>query len=211
MGKIRRILGEIKRMNKLKNRGEDIFLYLQPYMEECFQNSCQVLQKDIEKQGIEVWDQLKNAVHEVLQLSKEAQNGNQKGAIQYLVFSFLKSGVYMDKLMVFIECLDDGFYLEQQETAQIFEFSFLYKQYMEDISFLHKKVKEKFIRLKNYEIMEVRLEYAFFYSSLIYKMMKNLSDLLMQEIEKSKVNVTDRFKVLYGEYLETAAVVCSKE
>ncbi len=211
MGKIRRILGEIKRMNKLKNRGEDILLYLQPYMEECFQNSCQVLQKDIEKQGIEVWDQLKNAVHEVLQLSKEAQNGNQKGAIQYLVFSFLKSGVYMDKLMVFIECLDDGFYLEQQETAQIFEFSFLYKQYMEDISFLHKKVKEKFIRLKNYEIMEVRLEYAFFYSSLIYKMMKNLSDLLMQEIEKSKVNVTDRFKVLYGEYLETAAVVCSKE
>ena len=198
-------------MNKLKNRGEDNLLYLQPYMEECFQNSCQVLQKDIEKQGIEVWDQLKNAVHEVLQLSKEAQNGNQKGAIQYLVFSFLKSGVYMDKLMVFIECLDDGFYLEQQETAQIFEFSFLYKQYMEDISFLHKKVKEKFIRLKNYEIMEVRLEYAFFYSSLIYKMMKNLSDLLMQEIEKSKVNVTDRFKVLYGEYLETAAVVCSKE
>ena len=59
--------------------------------------------------------------------------------------------------------------------------------------------------------MEVRLEYAFFYSLLIYKMMKKLSDLLMQEIEKSKVNVTDRFKVLYGEYLETAAVVCSKE
>lgn len=198
-------------MNKLKDRGEDILLYLQPYMEGCFQNSCQILQKDIEKQGMEVWNQLKNAVHEVLQLSKKAQNGNQKGAIQYLVFSFLKSGVYMDKLMVYIECLDDGFYLDQQETAKMFEFFFLQKQYMEDISFLHKKVKEKFIRLKNYELMEIRLEYAYFYSSLIYEMMKNLSDLLMQEIEKSKVNITDKFRILYGEYIETAAVVCSKE
>lgn len=198
-------------MNKLIDRGEDILLYLQPYMEGCFQNSCQILQKDIEKQGMEVWNQLKNAVHEVLQLSKKAQNGNQKGAIQYLVFSFLKSGVYMDKLMVYIECLDDGFYLDQQETAKMFEFFFLQKQYMEDISFLHKKVKEKFIRLKNYELMEIRLEYAYFYSSLIYEMMKNLSDLLMQEIEKSKVNITDKFRILYGEYIETAAVVCSKE
>lgn len=198
-------------MNKLIDRGEDILLYLQPYMEGCFQNSCQILQKDIEKQGMEVWNQLKNAVHEVLQLSKKAQNGNQKGAIQYLVFSFLKSGVYMDKLMVYIECLDDGFYLDQQETAKMFEFFFLQKQYMEDISFLHKKVKEKFIRLKNYELMEIRLEYAYFYSSLIYEMMKNLSDLLMQEIEKSKVNMTDKFRILYGEYIETAAVVCSKE
>lgn len=198
-------------MNKLIDRGEDILLYLQPYMEGCFQNSCQILQKDIEKQGMEVWNQLKNAVHEVLQLSKKAQNGNQKGAIQYLVFSFLKSGVYMDKLMVYIECLDDGFYLDQQETAKMFEFFFLQKQYMEDISFLHKKVKEKFIRLKNYELMEIRLEYAYFYSSLIYEMMKNLSDLLMQEIEKSKVNMTDKFRILYGEYIETVAVVCSKE
>lgn len=198
-------------MNKLIDRGEDILLYLQPYMEECFHNSCQVLQKDIEKQGIEVWDQLKNAVHEVLQLSREAQNENQKGAIQYLVFSFLKSGVYMDKLMVYIECLDDGFYLDQQETAKMFEFSFLQKQYMEDIFLLHKKVKEKFIRLKNYELMEIQLEYAYFYSSLIYEMMKNLSDLLMQEIEKSEVNITGKFRILYGEYIETAAVVCSKE
>lgn len=198
-------------MNKLIDRGEDILLYLQPYMEGCFQNSCQILQKDIEKQGMEVWNQLKNAVHEVLQLSKKAQNGNQKGAIQYLVFSFLKSGVYMDKLMVYIECLDDGFYLEQQETAKMFEFSFLQKQYMEDIFLLHKKVKEKFIRLKNYELMEIRLEYVYFYSSLIYEMMKNLSDLLMQEIEKSEVNITGKFRILYGEYIETAAVVCSKE
>lgn len=67
---------------------------------------------------------IKNAVHEVLKLSKEAQNRQQKGAIQYLVFSFLKSGIYMDKLLLHLECLDDSFYLEQQETSKIFELSF---------------------------------------------------------------------------------------
>ena len=131
-------------MSKLINREEDILLYLQPYMEERFQSACQILQKDIEKQGADIWEQLKNAVHEVLKLSKEAQNRQQKGAIQYLVFSFLKSGIYMDKLLLHLECLDDSFYLEQQETSKIFELSFLQKQFMEDLTFLHKTIQRKF-------------------------------------------------------------------
>lgn len=198
-------------MNKLKDRGEDILLYLQPYMEECFQNSCQVLQKDIEKQGIEIWNQLKNAVHEVLQLSKEAQSGRQKGAIQYLMFSFLRSGVYMDKLLLHLECLDDSFYLEQQETSKIFELSFLQKQFMEDLTFLHKTIQRKFIRLKKYELMEIGIKYADFYNSLIFKMINSLFSLLMQEIKKNNISVTDHFKILYGEYLENATVIYSKE
>ena len=198
-------------MSKLINREEDILLYLQPYMEERFQSACQILQKDIEKQGADIWEQLKNAVHEVLQLSREAQNRQQKGAIQYLVFSFLKSGIYMDKLLLHLECLDDGFYLEQQEASIIFELSFLQKQFMEDLTFLHNMIQRKFIRLKKYELMEIGMKYADFYHSLIFKMTNSLLSLLMQEIEKSNISVTDQFKILYGEYLENAAVVYSKE
>ena len=198
-------------MSKLINREEDILLYLQPYMEERFQSACQILQKDIEKQGADIWEQLKNAVHEVLKLSKEAQNRQQKGAIQYLVFSFLKSGIYMDKLLLHLECLDDSFYLEQQETSKIFELSFLQKQFMEDLTFLHKTIQRKFIRLKKYELMEIGIKYADFYNSLIFKMINSLFSLLMQEIKNNNISVTDHFKILYGEYLENATVIYSKE
>ena len=128
-----------------------------------------------------------------------------------LLYSFLKSGIYMDKLLLHLECLDDSFYLEQQETSKIFELSFLQKQFMEDLTFLHKTIQRKFIRLKKYELMEIGIKYADFYNSLIFKMINSLFSLLMQEIKKNNISVTDHFKILYGEYLENATVIYSKE
>lgn len=198
-------------MEKLKNRKEDILRFLQPYMEECFQKSCQLMQTDIEKHGTEIWFRLRDTLNEVLQVSEDAQTRQQKGPIQYLVISFLRSGIYMDKLTFYLESLDDSFYLDHQETARIFEMTFLQKQFMDDVSFLHKKVKEKFIRLQNYELLEIREEYAFFYYSIVFEMLKHLSELMVHEIERSNVKITDQFKILYGEYLETSTVVYPKE
>ncbi len=85
--------------------------YLQPHMEECFQKSCGMIQSEVETHGNEIWGEIKTAVNKVLQLSAEAQDKRQKGPLQYLVFSFLKSGVYLDKMIFHLGCLDDQFYI----------------------------------------------------------------------------------------------------
>ncbi len=76
-------------------------------MEECFQKSCGLIQSEIEAHGNEIWGEIKAAVNKVLQLSAEAQDRQQKGALQYLVFSFLKSGIYLDKMIFHLGWLEN--------------------------------------------------------------------------------------------------------
>lgn len=54
---------------------------------------------------------------------------------------------------------------------------------MDDVSCLHKKLKEKFVRLQNYELMAAGEKYADYYYSIMFEMVKHLSGLIMQETE----------------------------
>lgn len=42
-------------------------------------------------------------------------------------------------------------------------------------------------------------------------MVESLAELIMKEIAESGVKITDRFKILYGGYMDQAAIVHSKE
>ncbi len=198
-------------MEQTNDRRQEIVQYLQPYMEECFQKSCGMIQSEVETHGNEIWGELKSAVNKVLQLSAEAQDKQQKGALQYLVFSFLKSGIYLDKMIFHLGCLDDQFYMDGQEAAALFNITFLEDKYRNDTAYLHHKTKEKFIRLKEHELLYVNEQYAPYYYAVVYRMIENLTDLVMQEIAGSSVRITDKFKILYGEYMDKAAVIYPKE
>lgn len=198
-------------MFEVKERKEEIFIFLQSHMEECFQKSCELIQSEIEIHGKEIWKELKAAIDKVLQSSVNAQNRQQKGALQYLVFSFLKSSIYLKKMVFYIECPDDRFYLNGQEAATLFSITFLEDKYRNDIAYLHHKTKEKFIRLKEHELLSVNEQYAAYYYAIAYRMIENLTGLIMKEIVKSNVRITDKFKILYGEYMDSVAVIYPKE
>lgn len=195
----------------VKERKEEILIFLQPHMEECFQKSCELIQSEIETHGNEIWKELKTSIDKVLLLSSDAQEKQQKGAIQYLVFNYLKSSIYLDKMVFYIECLDDRFYLDGQEAATLFDITFLEDKYRNDIAYLHHKTKEKFIRLKEHELLSVNEQYAAYYYAIAYRMIENLTELIMQEIAGSNVRIADKFKILYGEYMDSATVIYPKE
>ena len=140
-----------------------------------------------------------------------AQDRQQKGAFQYLVFSFLKSSIYLDRLVFYIECLDDRFYLDEEEVSILFNIAFLEDKYRNDITYLHHKVKEKFIRIKEHELLYVNDQYASYYYAIAYRMIENLSELIMQEITGSDARISNKFKILYGEYMDSATVIYSRE
>lgn len=198
-------------MFKISERKEEILLFLQPYMEECFQKSCGLIQSEIEIHGNEIWKELKAAIGKVLQILTEAQEKQQKGAIQYLVFSFLKGGIYIDKIIFHLGCLDEQFYMDEEETATLCNITFLEDKYMNDIFCLYHKAKEKFIRLQEYELLYINERYATYYYAIAYQMIESLTELIQKEIIKSHVRITDKFKILYGEYMDTATVVYPKE
>lgn len=198
-------------MKQINDRRQGMLQFLQPHMEECFQKTCELIQSEIESRGNEIWKELKAAVDKVLCLSAEAQDRQQKGALQYLVFSFLKSGIYLDEMIFRLEFLDDQFYLDEQETAALFHITFLEEKYRDDTAYLHHKAREKFVRLREHELLYVNEQYAPYYYAVTYKMLENLAKLIVQEIAESNVRITDKFKILYGEYMDSAAIIYSRE
>lgn len=193
------------------NRITAIMQYLQNSMEEYFHAACQLFQPAVEAHGSEIWNDLRLAIVEVLKSVQKAQDKNQKGDIQYLAISFLRSSLYQDNLAFCIEAFDDGFYLDEKETASHYLPAFLQERYSADLSGLYKEAGKKFVRLQSYELLWIKEQYSHYYAALIYRMVENLSGLIMREVTQSGIPVTDNFKIIYGEFMDKAVVLYTKE
>lgn len=195
---------------KMNDRKTKILQYLQSRMKEYFYNSCQLLQLDIEAHGNEIWSNLKYVIDEILKGAQKEQRREQKRAIQYLVVSFLKISLHQDNIIFRIEVFDDGFYLDRKEISRNYFPSFLQKRYSEDLLGLYKDAGRKFIRLQEYELLWIKEQYTHYYEAIVYRMIENLSRLIMWEVEESSISVTDDFKIIYGEFMDKAVILYTK-
>ena len=189
-----------------ERREKEIILFLQPYMEECYLKTCLAVQKWLDNQAEAVWEELENAIRKVLYRAGEQQKLG-KGDIQYLAFSFMRYGVCGDEPEIFIEALDDAFYLDERETACCYFPVFLKDRFREDCGILYRKAGESFVRLQDYELEEIRKWYADYYSSILFRMLQGLAELTVGAVRGSGIPTTDRFTVIYGEYMGQAAVL----
>lgn len=194
-------------MEQMTERREQISQYLRPYMEECFQKSCNSIQTELECHAHEIWSELKDCINECLDHVGIMQEQQLKGKLQYLVFSFLRCGVYFDRLELRIDFLDDGFYLDEQETATSYYPDFLQKNYAEDINFLQKKAGEKFVRLQNYERSDIKTEYLGYYQSILFRMVESMTKVILELLADRNIQFEDDFKILFGEYMDNAKVL----
>ena len=198
-------------MKQVNNRKTELMKYIQPYMEEYFQISCTLIQKDIERNGEEIWSELKNILYKLFIIVKERQTHHKKRDLQYLNFNFLQSGIYTSKFELCIDALDDGFYLDKQETALYYCPCFLQEKYQKDICGLLQQAESKFIRLQEYELVEIKKQYTAVYDCIVYEWIKSLAKLILQEVVRSSVGITDKFMLIYGKYMDEAIILCTKE
>lgn len=196
---------------EITDRSKEIIEYLQSYMKEYFHHSCQGFQCEIEQQGDQIWQELKRTVDEVLEQTICMQKQGQKADIGYLVFSFLRSSMFQENLEIRVETLDDSFYLDMQESAAYYRPSFLQKRYQEDIARLCQQVEKKFVRAQANEMFLVKEQYISYYESFLYQMIESLAGLIMKEVIGSSIRVTDDFRIIYGEFMDKASVICTKE
>lgn len=194
-------------MEQTTDRRKQILQYLLPHMEECFQRSCNLIQTEIESYANEIWKGLMNSIYECLRHADIMQKMQRKGNLQYLVFSFMQYGIYLDNLEIRIDALDDSFYLDEQESEEYYHPVFLQGRYIEDLGFLQKKAGEKYIRLQNYELIDIKKEYVSFYQSILFRMLESLTAVIMESIAESGVLLADGFKIIFGEYMDNAIVL----
>lgn len=197
-------------MKLVTNRIDQISQYLQPHMQECFLRSCGMIQAEIDCHAGRIWEELDRAIGECLARAASMQEQGKKGRLEYLVFSFLRYGEYLDGPELRIDALDDGFHLDKQEAAGHYHPGFLWDRYREDLDFLHKKAGDKFVRLQDYELDEIKKEYMESYHAILFRMLESLAGLVMETVTYSGVPVTDGFKIVFGEYMGNGTVLYRK-
>ena len=194
-------------MKQVNERVSDMLQYMQPYMEECFYDTCHLLETDLEIHGDEVWNELRHNVNVILNRAADSQILNKKDSIKYVAFSFLKSGIYMDKLVWYISVWDENFYLDEQETAEYYCPVLFQDRYLQDLDRLNQILGRQFIRVQNYEWTDIKMQYAMFYDAVMKKMIKNLSRLIVSEVMESKAFTADELKIIYGSYMDKADIL----
>ena len=190
-----------------EGREKEIFSFLQPHMEECYFGTCLAVRAWLDNHAGAIWEELENTIRRVLHDTGKRQEQYGKGDIQYLVFSFMRYGVYEDKPEIRIEALDDAFYLDEWEAACCYCPVFLQDRFREDCDILYRKAGECFVRLQEHELEGIRKEYAGYYCSILFRMMQGLTGLIVETVRDSGIHTTERFTVMYGEYMGRAIVL----
>lgn len=198
-------------MEQINERENEIIQFLQPYMQECVNKLCKLIQIEIETYGNEIWKELKNVICNMLKHIDAMQKRCKKKEIKYIVFSFMRYSFYLNKFELCIQALDSGFYLDEQPVVAYFNLDFLQNEYVADCKFLCKKVEERFIRTKNHELIDIKKWYVDSYDFIIFQMIKSLTELIMEVIMESDMEINDEFKILYGEYMDKVVVLGTKE
>ncbi len=194
-------------MEQLCERKDELLKKLELCIEERFLESCQVLQKIIDTSAEKIWDDFCSKISSALQDTRKLQLQNRKGSIQYLLFTFMQYSTWINRLELCISVLDDGFYLDEEDVKQYYVPDFLQGRYLEDIEYFYAKARESMVRLQDYELQEINIYYSDFYNSILYKLVSTMKDEIIELVMDSGISVTDRFMIIYGEYMGEGTIL----
>ena len=194
-------------MERQNDRRDTMISAIQDCMEETFLESCGQIQTELNEKGETVWGELKTALRDVLNQAGKAKEKDDKGDIHYLAFSFLKSGIYLGHLEWYINALDDGFYLDETDTAGYYIPGFLNKSYTRDLEEIRKALGKEFVRIQNFEWDRIKEVYAGYYDALMFRMVESLKEMIAEEMADSGIT-GDGCRLIYGEYMDKAEIIC---
>lgn len=154
----------------------------------------------------EIEEEFLRAVVQGLQLCRE----NQK-KLGYVTISILESSLITKSYDLQIAFYDKDLYVDRSPIQTYWASTFIYANLDADMEDIGDYLKHKIIRLKHYEIYELKQKYIVNLYYLISFMMKELAlkiiDLpIYQETDKEAT-----VKILFGKYMEKLMELCTWE
>ena len=154
-------------MKQINDRRNDMRQYLQKEMEKSFRRVCDEFQSEIERDGGKIWNEIKEILDEVSEKIVMGQREGKKGKIKYLSFNFLQLSSYTNKLQWYITAFDENFYIDEQDVGIYYSPIYLNEKYLHELEYMNKILRQKYIRIQNYEWDIIKRVYAVYYDSIM--------------------------------------------
>ena len=198
-------------MEKEQRKRTEMIPYLQDTMEETFQRTCREIQTVLDTDACRIWRGFHDAVCECLETARALQRQNQKGRLGYLAFSMMRHALWLDRLELRIDALDDGFYMDTAEASAYYHADFLQDRFRKDLASLYEKARTHFVRIQDNELDRIRQEYAGYYYSMLFSMTGYLTGMIRRAAEGSSAETADGFRIICGDYMDKAVILYREE
>ena len=120
----------------------------------------------------------------------------QKGKIKYICVSYLFSSLSSGKCEYRIDFYDSNFYLDQVETACYWEAKFATSLIQEEYAIFKNLMHKKLIRVMDYEVRNLVIDFGAFYFSTLAFYFRELIDSV--DWKKYNVLLESEVTVIYG-------------
>lgn len=137
----------------------------------------------------------------------QMQIKEKKDSINYIVFSFLYSGIDLETFEIQLEAFDEKFYLDESPITGEVKSNILEKYWNTDWNNFYTFMQKKIIRLQYSDIYPYRKLFITKYKKLIRTFLLQFIPIIIFLEKFQKIKKADDFRILYGEYRSKCEVL----
>ena len=143
----------------IEERQREISEYLKGDIERMFAERTSQTMEYLRAHKAEILQSLTAAVKSASAAVQPLIECGRKQIVRYAQFSFLLSGAVNRELQLKIDFYDTRYYADITESGGYWDYSVLFPFVDEDMNELHGKLRNKFQRIREYELLDIRLVY----------------------------------------------------
>lgn len=189
------------------DRRREIIEYAIPLMKQIFHKSCEEIQEWYNKEYSIIYQQVRNALTEVIEKTKAAQAAAVKSPVKYIVISSLRRGRRAAEWELRMESLDETLYLDEVDTGTYLKVEQLFPYMGRDLEQLYGVLRREFPRMQSYEMDAVADEYLEWYEAAACSLMKELMQGLCRLRLWEDIDIQGSLVVLFGEYMGYSQII----
>ena len=140
----------------------------------------------------------------------ELQKRNEKEKVKYIYFSFLRTNILADNGDFRVDIYDENWFLDNKQCSGSIDMSFVFKYLFNFIEEIKKNSLENKISMSDIELEKIKLEESERYKILAIEYLKTIV-LKMVEDEKYKQLIKDEnIYIIAGEYMDECQLIYPK-
>ena len=140
----------------------------------------------------------------------ELQKRNEKEKVKYIYFSFLRTNILADNGDFRVDIYDENWFLDNKKCSGSIDMSFVFKYLFNFIEEIKKNSLENKISMSDIELEKIKLEESERYKIIAIEYLKTIV-LKMVEDEKYKQMIKDEnIYIIAGEYMDECQLIYPK-
>lgn len=192
----------------MKERKDEIMKVVAELIPELFEESSAETVLFCEKKSSEIVDGFLEVFAKVLEqaVQKTKEDGGRK--IQYLLFSYLHSSIFLKKYLIRIDLMGSEFYMEEPLATSYWDAGDIYSHFEKDITEMARKMAGRVPRLREYEVDYIRYAYAPYYHRMAEELIREMMRGILESSRKPYEDAGEEsIKILFGEYMGEADIL----